>query len=353
MSRTIRTIAAARRFRSGVLELVVAAGVAIAGFSSAATAHHGNFTFDVDTVITVEGVVTEHDWTNPHSAIHIEATDADGATRSVVVEADGASLLRPLGVTRESIQPGERIVVTASPSRREGSSSVLGREIIKADGSVVRLSVRYAREIDARPNAPASSVLGTWVPERGALFEYVQRRDSWALTEAGRESLDAYDTAAPFAHAECIAAPAPTLMVYPSAKVLHESGDRIVFNADWMGAGRVIHMDAEDFPADLEPTRHGYSVGRWQDDTLVVETRGFTENPIGNAFGVASSREKRLRERFTLADDGFALEYTFELEDPVYLSEPVRGSYRWNYRPDTAPSDVECELEAASRYLEE
>ncbi len=326
-----------------------------------AAAHHGNFTFDVDTVVTIEGVVIEHQWTNPHSFIRVETTAADGRVRRLTIEADGASILRPLGVTEASIQPGDRIVATASPSRRQGADAVLGREIIKPDGSLIRLSVRYAREMDSTPDAPAESVLGSWVPDRGALFDFVQWRAGWPLTAQGQASLAAYDINAPFAHSECVAAPPPTMLVYPTVKTLEVEGNSIVLDPDWMGARREIHLQDSASAAkqaiqdamdnDQAPSLYGHSFGFWDGAALVVETVGFSPNPIGNAFGVASGVGKRLVERFELADGGYALDYSFILEDPQYLQLPVENRFRWHYRPELKSSGVACDLDAASHYL--
>ena len=66
-----------------------------------------------------------------------------------------------------------------------------------------------------------------------------------------------------------------------------------------------------------------------------------------------SSERKHLIERFALADDRRHLVYDVTIEDPVYLTEPVRYTAQWEYAPDIVPSDVECDLAIARRYLRE
>ena len=194
-------------------------------------------------------------------------------------------------------------------------------------------------------------MIGAWVPDRSSLFDFVGWRGSWELTAAGLAGLARYDVFAGFAQAECIPATAPTVMVYPTAKVLEDHGDTISLNADWMGATRTIYMDGRPPPA--ERSLQGHSIGRWDGDTLVIETTNFSDNEIGNAFGVPSGAGKRIVERLTLAADGLSLEYSFELEDPEFLVRPVGNSFTWHYRPDVSASSVECDIEAASRYLSE
>ena len=88
-------------------------------------------------------------------------------------------------------------------------------------------------------------------------------------------------------------------------------------------------------------------------NTQRLPTQNFTDNDIGNAFGVASGSQKKLVERLTLAPDGLSLRYSFTLTDPEFIDTPVSNEFRWHYRPDVAASTVECDLDAASRYLHE
>ena len=86
---------------------------------------------------------------------------------------------------------------------------------------------------------------------------------------------------------------------------------------------------------------------------MIVETNHFSENYAGNNFRVPSSPRKHLVERFSLADDGSNLSYSYVMEDPDYLAAPVSGAASWDYRPDLTPDDVPCDLESAGRYLNE
>lgn len=86
---------------------------------------------------------------------------------------------------------------------------------------------------------------------------------------------------------------------------------------------------------------------------LIVESTHFSDSNSGIATGVPSGPQKRMQERFTLADDGSGIDYSFVLEYPEYLIEPVTGGSRWDYRPDLVPDDVPCDIESAGRYLSE
>lgn len=320
-----------------------------AAWTSPSYSHHGNFTYDGNTVITLQGEVIRFNYTNPHGSI-ILRTDSG---REVDIEVDGPSLIAPMGTDRNALQPGDMIMVYVSPNNIGREDEVLGREVIREDGSVVLVSVAYARQQERELTQKAETVLGTWVPVRTNLFAFVDSSSKWALTAAGQASFDAYDSTRAFAQAQCIAATSPTLMMYPTANRLAEVGGHIEINADWMGATRMVYMDGREHPDSESRFYQGHSVGQWEGTTLVIETTNFTDNPIGNIFSIASGPAKKLLERISLNADGSTASYSFTLTDPDYLAQAVTASYQWDYRPDVKVSSQECDLEAASRYLQD
>ena len=120
-----------------------------------------------------------------------------------------------------------------------------------------------------------------------------------------------------------------------------------------MGGEREIHLRERGPDEAPAPALHGHSVGRWEDGVLVVETTGFSENNSGIGTGYSSGPRKRMIERFALLEDGSGIDYTFTLEDPDYLAEPVSDGSRWDYRPDLELDDRGCDLDSARRYITE
>ncbi len=316
-----------------------------------AMGHHGSAPFDTGTRVTFEGVITRFDYKNPHSFVYLRTTDSAGNITDVTIEAVGSSG-RPFGVTADSLRPGDSVVAVANPSKREPQTWGLGVEIIKDDGSVVPLSVRFAREMEELSTGTATSLVGVWVPRRENFFSYVLGRSSLPLTEKAVELQQSYDNSQS-SHARCISVPPPTLMLYSSINVIEIFPDRVLIHSDWMDAERVIYIDGRNTDESTTALLHGYSVGRWEGGTLIVETTHFIDNNSGAAMGVASGPQKRMYERFALANDGTGIDYSFVLEDPEFLAEPVTGGSRWDYRPDLAPDDVPCDVESAGRYLSE
>ena len=316
-----------------------------------AAAHHGSAPFNTDEQVTVEGVVTRFDYRNPHSFLYIDTTSSAGEPVEMTIEAVGSSL-RSHGFGPDSLNPGDRVVAVVNPSHRTPDEWGLGVEVIKEDGSIVPLSVRFARELERRSTGNATSMAGVWVPRREDFFQFTFGRRSWPLTEKGRAAREAFHiNDSP--QGQCIPIPPPTLMLYSSINVVELLDDRILIHSDWLDGERVIYTDGRNPAPDEPPTMNGFSVGRWEGNTLVIETTHSMASNTGNAGGIPSGPQRHLTERFTLVDDGAGMSYSYHLEDPEYLAEPVSGESRWDYRPDLTPDPIPCDLESAGRYLTE
>jgi hypothetical protein len=92
-----------------------------------------------------------------------------------------------------------------------------------------------------------------------------------------------------------------------------------------MDLQRVIHLDGKPAPANTKPTLAGYSVGRWEGDTLVVVTDHFAPGVLNADAYMLHGAQLKITERFTLDSSGNGLTRAFVAEDPEYLAEPWRG----------------------------
>ena len=104
---------------------------------------------------------------------------------------------------------------------------------------------------------------------------------------------------------------------------------------------RHIYTDGRKLPADPDPTFHGTSVGRWDGDTLVVDTVGFSPSTqIAN--GVPHGDKMRILERFRLADpDTMTIETT--ITDPDALTIPYTTSRTLRRHRDWTLAEYICE----------
>jgi hypothetical protein len=128
------------------------------------------------------------------------------------------------------------------------------------------------------------------------------------------------------------------------------AGDVAVLREEYWEIDRTVFMDGRGHPPDGERTNQGHSIGRWEGDTLVVDTTLFADHAFGNGSGIPSGAQKRIVERYSLDDDGQTLTIAYVLDDPEFLAEPVYGSRSWRYTPELAFIPNQCDLETARRY---
>jgi hypothetical protein len=82
---------------------------------------------------------------------------------------------------------------------------------------------------------------------------------------------------------------------------------------------RIIYLDGRSFPENIPPTNYGYSIGHWEGDTLVVETRGLNEKFWMDTRGTPHTAQLKFTERFTRSDMN-TMHYTATIDDPA----PIR-----------------------------
>ena len=104
--------------------LLVGAVVLVAG--TGAFAHHSySATYDTRRTISLEGKLVQFVFKNPHAFVTIQAPDAQGGPRRWSLEWSGTGQLARQGVTRESLKPGDEVVIVANPSRVSGEFKAL------------------------------------------------------------------------------------------------------------------------------------------------------------------------------------------------------------------------------------
>ena len=115
--------------------------------------------------------------------------------------------------------------------------------------------------------------------------------------------------------------------------------------SEFMNSLRVVYLDGRKHtdPDIVVRTFNGESVGHWDGDALVVETKNFTADPhhwIDQ--GVPASDELRIIERIRMINNGNSLEITMTLTDPKNWDGEWTGTRRWNRVNDIDVEEVEC-----------
>lgn len=105
---------------------------------------------------------------------------------------------------------------------------------------------------------------------------------------------------------------------------------------------RRIFMDGRAHPAKPEPSWFGHSVGRWEDDTLVIDTVGFNDKFWMAREGVPHSTQLHLVERFTRTNF-YTLVYNVTVDDPGAYTAPWSGGWYINWVAGNEPFDYLCQ----------
>jgi len=111
---------------------------------------------------------------------------------------------------------------------------------------------------------------------------------------------------------------------------------------------RQIFIDGRPFPEDPTPAWNGYSVGHWEGDTLVVETRGFRDDLWIDTWGSPMSSAGKMTEKLRRPNFG-TLEIELTIEDPKNYTRPFTVNLTQSLEADTELVDEFC-LEGEKDY---
>src|SRR5262245_23220885 len=96
-------------------------------------AHHSGAMFDSEKTITVEGVVKEFQYTNPHSWLLVDVQNKNGTVTTWGFEAEGPSTLQRSGIRPSDFKAGTKLKITGRPMK-DGTPAALWLEAIRSDG---------------------------------------------------------------------------------------------------------------------------------------------------------------------------------------------------------------------------
>lgn len=122
--------------------------IVIAGFvatTASLSAHHSRAMFDINQLISVEGVVTDVQWRNPHMWITLDVPVAGGKNESWGFEGSGAASMVAAGISPQILKVGNRVKIIAHPPRDRAKRNaefmgmeVNGRYYSRGTGSNIR-----------------------------------------------------------------------------------------------------------------------------------------------------------------------------------------------------------------------
>jgi hypothetical protein len=310
-------------------------------------AHHSYTEFAQDQTVEIEGRLAVAKWQNPHSLLEVRVVDATGATVVWDIETGPVNGFLRREVPLDTFRVGEGVKIAGWPSKRSPARlhatnlrGVGGPEVVIMTGKPLwGGTVLYGggpppTATAARPVAAGErpTLFRVWVSDVAVEPEsrngFLSRADV-SLTEAAQRAVAAFDPVSQSTTdlAGCAPKAFPLLMGQPFPIEFIDRGDSIVLRLEEYDAVRTIHMAPSAVPpAGRSPL--GYSVGRWEGDTLVVETDRI-DAPYFNATGVPLGENPRAVERFTVRADGQRLGYTITVTDPEVFTAPATAQRAW------------------------
>lgn len=356
-------------FRRVVLAAVIASAAATA------FAHHGAGTFDLRSSVTFQGKLTKVELINPHSWLYFEVTEPDGTVSKHRCEMRSAHTLRRSGWTPELLPVGAKATIEASPDRADPASCYLqtirfdngnrmdryGQYVKGPAGAVTEVRGELPAAVKARPPRRPSgepNISGDWAPEQvvmadprgtgGGLVplstvnQYKPgERQGGAGGGRGRGTgprlyggteltTEGEQAAAAFAREDNPRFKCETTSILfdwtfdgPVNRIT-QNKDTIDIQYGQMNLKRTVYMNLKAHPANVKASRAGHSIGRWEGDTLVVDTVGFLPGVL--SAPVRHSDKLHVVERFTLDPKTTKLTRAYTAEDPVYLKGQYTGS---------------------------
>jgi hypothetical protein len=134
----------------------------------------------------------------------------------------------------------------------------------------------------------------------------------------------------------------PTSTLFsPVHKIVQTPGLIVMMLEVDSGASRQIFTDGRKLPIDPQPAWYGYSVGRWEADTLVVETAGFNDKSWLDSMGHPHSTAMRVTERYRRRDFGH-MDVETTIDDPQMYTRPLTIKVTQNLQPDTDILEYFC-----------
>ena len=362
--------------------LLVAALLTLSVLPGRAYAHHGAGLYEPGKNVELEGRLTRLDFVNPHSYVYFDVVRADGKVVAMKCEMRSATTLRRSGWSPQMFVPGASIKVSGHPHRTDptactvetltlGTAPTLERYQQLSAAKPVTRTRRPFRLPNGKPN-----LAGEWAQEQHVLVTPPGGRiglvpisqaeairagklpmpdgpAGWfpppvTLTAAGRAAADALRQR-PASEDPRLSCQITSILfdwVFDGTINRITQGTNAITMEYGAGLTRTVHMNMKAHPPRVAPSRAGHSIGRWDGDTLVVDTVGF--QPGSLAGSLPHSGQLHVVERFTLNPATLELTRAIVAEDPVYFADKYVDSD--SVLPADAPFRVEACKELAPEY---
>jgi hypothetical protein len=329
------------------LATIIAFGLMASGVG----AHHSTTAiYDSSRTVEATGIVEEISWRNPHGSLILRTAD------DTLWEAEmpATVVLRILGIRQDLIAVGDRITMAGAPARRT-PNEMNARSILLASGyelafggnnpyfpagksgNLIGRSYDDSNVDEAIANA--DGIFRVWATNMTDPAAFPMFKGGYPITEAAVSAIAEWD---PLDNdlLKCGTKGMPLIMITPAPVEFVRDGDTIRMRIEEYDSRRTIFMnDSAEPPA--EHTQMGFSRGRFEGPTLVVET-DHLQAQYFDPDGVPQSDQIRLVERFTPNADYSRLDYSVTVTDPVFFSEPFELNRYFVWKPEMTVANYNC-----------
>jgi hypothetical protein len=326
----------------------LAAFMAASLCAPAALAHHSFAPhFDANKPVSISGTVTGYEAQNPHSYLHVAATDENGKTQEYVCESHGVTQLSRTGLTPAMLKTGTQVRLQGSQSRHDAHMCFF-TSVTFADGSTVNVNAPGSTAATAAALPARTDIFGTWLlaPNPNRSTSGPQPMIQF-MTPAGQKAVAAYDPFKDDPTFRCDPVAIRRVWGAPGTPLeIIRDGNDIVLHHEWMDVRRVIHMNMKDHPKSGPRSSLGHSIGRMEGDTLVIETANYSAGVLNQYVETQGQPTKGLLhsaaltsvERLHLDAAAQRLVVEIDLVDPEFFKQPFARS-----TSEYAPSDLKIE----------
>jgi hypothetical protein len=341
--------------------------VCAASYPAALRAHHSTAEYDSATFVEAQGEVTKVLWQNPHVRLEVSTRSADGVAEVWQLEGQSPGDLDRARIPRDLIEVGDRITFAGNPSTRRQRRMYVTNVLLEDETEIVlranaapRWSPdRYLSHLQATVDPARAAadrgdgIFRVWLPT-------ASKTPDWAsdppLTESARAAWQAFDAIRDDPVIDCTPPGMPQVITRSgryAIRFVRSGDDDIVLKNEYREIDRVIHMNDEAAAGSgrRAPTPLGWSIGRWDGESLVVTTTDI-DWPYFQLYGlegVPQSTAMTIVERFTPSADGSELSYDIAATDPRTFTRTVTApgyrTFRWQPGFEFLPQD--CVLESA------
>jgi hypothetical protein len=168
--------------------------------------------------------------------------------------------------------------------------------------------------------APGDIVM---TPAAQAIFDRRQRGEEPSLTTS------------------CLPAAVPRALLLTEVHKIVQTPGLILVMHELDNTTRQIYTDGRPLPADPNPSWFGYSTGRWEQDTLVVQTVGLNDRVWLDSLGHPRSEAMRMTERYHRRDIGH-LDVEMTFDDPKMYNKPFSVKVTHLLQPDSDILEYVC-----------